>query len=71
MPLRFCAYQYQNRPLAQLEERWRRTEDLGFDVLWNVDTLVEPDHPQTMMFDGPSTLAAMALRTRRIRIGTS
>ena len=70
MSIRFCAYQYQNRPLAQLEERWKRTEDLGFDVLWNVDTVVEPDHPRTTMFDGPSTLAVMALRTQRVRIGT-
>jgi alkanesulfonate monooxygenase SsuD/methylene tetrahydromethanopterin reductase-like flavin-dependent oxidoreductase (luciferase family) len=70
MPIRFCAYQYQNRPLSELEERWRRAEELGFDVLWNVDTVVEPDHPRSMMLDGPSTLAVMAVRTERIRLGT-
>ena len=70
MPIRFCAYQYQNRPLPELEERWRRAEELGFDVLWNVDTVVDPDRPRGTMFDGPATLAAMALRTDRIRIGT-
>jgi alkanesulfonate monooxygenase SsuD/methylene tetrahydromethanopterin reductase-like flavin-dependent oxidoreductase (luciferase family) len=70
MPIRFCAYQYQNRPVSELEERWRRAEELGFDVLWNVDTVVEPDHPRSMMLDGPNTLAVMALRTERIRLGT-
>lgn len=70
MALRFCAYQYQNLPLPELRERWRRAENLGFDVLWNVDTVIEPDHPRTMMFDGPTTLALMAVTTERIRVGT-
>ena len=70
MPIRFCAYQYQNRSLPELEERWRRAEELGFDVLWNVDTVVDPDRARSTMFDGPATLTAMALQTRRIRIGT-
>jgi alkanesulfonate monooxygenase SsuD/methylene tetrahydromethanopterin reductase-like flavin-dependent oxidoreductase (luciferase family) len=47
-----------------------RAEQLGFDVLWNVDTVIEPDRPRTMLFDGPTTLAAMALKTSRIRVGT-
>lgn len=68
--LRFCAYQYQHWPFPQLYERWERAEQLGFDVLWNVDTVIEPDRPRTMLFDGPTTLAAMALKTSRIRIGT-
>jgi hypothetical protein len=33
MPIRFCAYQYQNLPLRELEGRWRRAEEQGFDVL--------------------------------------
>ena len=70
MPIRFCAYQYQNLPLRKLEERWRRAEELGFDVLWNVDTVVDPDRPRSTMFDGPATLAVMAARTAAIRIGT-
>jgi alkanesulfonate monooxygenase SsuD/methylene tetrahydromethanopterin reductase-like flavin-dependent oxidoreductase (luciferase family) len=68
--LRFCSYQYQHLPFDQLFERWARAEALGFDALWNVDTVVEPDRPRTMLFDGPTTLAAMALHTSRIRIGT-
>ncbi len=68
--VRFCAYQYQHLPFEQLYDRWARAEQLGFDVLWNVDTVVEPDRPRTMLFDGPTTLAAMALKTSTIRIGT-
>jgi alkanesulfonate monooxygenase SsuD/methylene tetrahydromethanopterin reductase-like flavin-dependent oxidoreductase (luciferase family) len=70
LAIRFCAYQYQHRRLPDLEERWRRAEELGFDVLWNVDTVVEPDRPRSMMFDGPTTLALMAVKTNVIRIGT-
>ena len=68
--LRFCAYQYQHLPLDTLRRRWRRAEDLGFDVVWNVDTLVEPDRPRHMIFDAPTTLAVMATETERIRVGT-
>jgi alkanesulfonate monooxygenase SsuD/methylene tetrahydromethanopterin reductase-like flavin-dependent oxidoreductase (luciferase family) len=68
--IRFCAYQYQHRPLSVLVERWRRAEALGFDVLWNVDTVNEPDQPRATMFEGTTTLAAMALLTSSIRIGT-
>jgi alkanesulfonate monooxygenase SsuD/methylene tetrahydromethanopterin reductase-like flavin-dependent oxidoreductase (luciferase family) len=68
--LRFCAYQYQNMPLDALAQRWQEAERLGFDVLWNVDTVVEPDRPRHMMFDGPTTLALMAAATADIRIGT-
>jgi hypothetical protein len=39
--LRSCAYQYQHLPLAELRKRWIRAEDLGFDVMWNVDTVDE------------------------------
>jgi hypothetical protein len=40
--LRFRAYQYQHWPLAALQRRWRDADRLGFDVLWNCDTVVEP-----------------------------
>ena len=68
--LRFCVYQYQHLPFPSLYDRWAHAERLGFDVLWNVDTVVEPDRPNTTLFDGPTTLAAMALKTSMIRIGT-
>jgi len=69
--LRFCVYQYQHLPFfPSLYDRWAHAERLGFDVLWNVDTVVEPDRPKTTLFDGPTTLAAMALKTSTIRVGT-
>jgi alkanesulfonate monooxygenase SsuD/methylene tetrahydromethanopterin reductase-like flavin-dependent oxidoreductase (luciferase family) len=68
--LRFCAYDYQSRPFEELRSVWRRAEDAGFDVIWNCDTVVEPDHVFHPIFDGPATLAAMALATSTIRIGT-
>jgi alkanesulfonate monooxygenase SsuD/methylene tetrahydromethanopterin reductase-like flavin-dependent oxidoreductase (luciferase family) len=68
--VRFCAYQYQHLPLDELRVRWREAEELGFDVLWNCDTVVEPDRPRHLMFDGPTTLTLMAADTERIRVGT-
>ena len=68
--LRFCAYQYQHLPLDELRQRWRDAERLGFDVLWTCDTVVEPDHNRHTMFDGPTTLAMMAVETTSIRVGT-
>jgi alkanesulfonate monooxygenase SsuD/methylene tetrahydromethanopterin reductase-like flavin-dependent oxidoreductase (luciferase family) len=53
-----------------LVERWRRAEEAGFDVVWNVDTAAEPDHPRMTMFEATTTLAAMALATSTIRVGT-
>jgi alkanesulfonate monooxygenase SsuD/methylene tetrahydromethanopterin reductase-like flavin-dependent oxidoreductase (luciferase family) len=50
--------------------RWRDAERSGFDVLWNCDTVVEPDRPRHTMFDGPATLTMMAADTSRIRVGT-
>jgi alkanesulfonate monooxygenase SsuD/methylene tetrahydromethanopterin reductase-like flavin-dependent oxidoreductase (luciferase family) len=69
-PLRFCAYQYQHLGLDALTDRWRESEHRGFDVLWNADTVVEPDRPRHVMFDGPATLTLMAERTQKIRVGT-
>src|SRR5438094_4313718 len=68
--LRFCAYQYQHLPLDALRGRWLDAERSGFDVLWNCDTVVEPDRPRHTLFDGPATLTMMAADTRRIRVGT-
>jgi alkanesulfonate monooxygenase SsuD/methylene tetrahydromethanopterin reductase-like flavin-dependent oxidoreductase (luciferase family) len=68
--LRFCAYQYQHLPLDELRRRWVEADELGFDVLWNVDAVVEPDRPRHVMFDAPTTLAMMAAATSRIRVGT-
>ena len=66
--LRFCAYQYPHLPLDALRGRWRDAERSGFDVLWNCDTVVEPDRPRHTMFDGPATLTMMAADPTRIRV---
>ncbi|MBA2560142.1 MAG: LLM class flavin-dependent oxidoreductase [Propionibacteriales bacterium] len=68
--LRFCAYQYQHLPLDVLTQRWGEAERLGFDVVWNCDTVVEPDRPRHVMYDGPTTLTLMAGATNEIRVGT-
>jgi alkanesulfonate monooxygenase SsuD/methylene tetrahydromethanopterin reductase-like flavin-dependent oxidoreductase (luciferase family) len=68
--LRFGAYQYQHVPLDELRQRCLDAERLGFDVLWNCDTVVEPDRPRHTMFDGPATLTLMAEWTNNIRVGT-
>jgi alkanesulfonate monooxygenase SsuD/methylene tetrahydromethanopterin reductase-like flavin-dependent oxidoreductase (luciferase family) len=41
-----------------------------FEVVWNCDTVVEPDRPTHMMYDGPATLTLMGGATTRIRVGT-
>ncbi len=68
--IRFCAYEYAHRPIENLIERWRRAEVLGFDVLWNCDAMNEPDTPGRAMFEATSILAAMAVHTSTIRVGT-
>jgi alkanesulfonate monooxygenase SsuD/methylene tetrahydromethanopterin reductase-like flavin-dependent oxidoreductase (luciferase family) len=68
--LRFCAYQYQHLSLDTLKRRWRDAERLGFDVVSNCDTVVEPDRPRHTMFDDPTTLTMMAAQTSAIRVGT-
>jgi alkanesulfonate monooxygenase SsuD/methylene tetrahydromethanopterin reductase-like flavin-dependent oxidoreductase (luciferase family) len=68
--LRFCAYQYQHLSLAEFTDHCREAERLGFDVVWNCDTVVEPDRPRHVMYDGPTTLTLMAAATSSIRVGT-
>jgi alkanesulfonate monooxygenase SsuD/methylene tetrahydromethanopterin reductase-like flavin-dependent oxidoreductase (luciferase family) len=68
--IRFCAYQYQHLPIDELRQRWQSAEQLGFDVVWNCDTIVEPDRPRHVMFDGPTTLTLMGSATSQIRVGT-
>ncbi len=67
---RFCTYQYQHYPLAVLVERWGDAEAVGLDVVWNLDSMTDPDQARTVMFEATTTLAAMALHTSRIRVGT-
>jgi alkanesulfonate monooxygenase SsuD/methylene tetrahydromethanopterin reductase-like flavin-dependent oxidoreductase (luciferase family) len=63
-------YQYQHLPLDVLQRRWQAAERLGFDVLCNCDSVVEPDRSRHMTFDAPTTLTLMAAGTTSIRVGT-
>jgi hypothetical protein len=64
--LGFCACRHQHRPLDILRQRWSDAERLGLEVVWNCDTVVEPDRPRHFMFDGPTTLTMMAAETASI-----
>jgi alkanesulfonate monooxygenase SsuD/methylene tetrahydromethanopterin reductase-like flavin-dependent oxidoreductase (luciferase family) len=69
--LRFGLFLSQaNKSLAQVYDEFQMAEDLGFDHAWLVDHLVDtdgpPDHP---ILEAWTLLAAIAARTRRIRLG--
>jgi alkanesulfonate monooxygenase SsuD/methylene tetrahydromethanopterin reductase-like flavin-dependent oxidoreductase (luciferase family) len=68
--LRFGLMTLQNRPWPELEESWRRAEQLGFDSIWVADHLASGLQPERPWFEGWTTLAALAARTERVRIGT-
>jgi alkanesulfonate monooxygenase SsuD/methylene tetrahydromethanopterin reductase-like flavin-dependent oxidoreductase (luciferase family) len=57
-------------PMPTLLERFRRTEELGFDQLFLADHIAHPFAPGTAWFDYGSLLGAAAVITERIRIGT-
>ena len=49
---------------------WRRAEELGFDHAWTYDHLVWAGLPDAPWFGTTPTLAAAAMVTERIRLGT-
>ncbi len=59
----------QNLPWPETVERWTRIEALGFDSLWNCDHFIQPSRPNGPYFEAWTQLAALAVHTRRIRIG--
>jgi alkanesulfonate monooxygenase SsuD/methylene tetrahydromethanopterin reductase-like flavin-dependent oxidoreductase (luciferase family) len=54
----------------EAERRWRRAEDLGFDHAWTYDHLVWGGLPAHPWYGTIPTLAAVAVVTERLRLGT-
>ena len=67
--LHFAICPDQNLPFEQLVERWQYYEQLGLDSLWVCDHFNQPSRPTGPYFEGWTTLAGLAARTERIRIG--
>jgi alkanesulfonate monooxygenase SsuD/methylene tetrahydromethanopterin reductase-like flavin-dependent oxidoreductase (luciferase family) len=59
-----------NKSLARVFDEFQMAEDLGFDHAWLVDHLVDTDGPADHpCLEAWTLLAALAARTRRIRLG--
>lgn len=69
-PLRFGVLDMPDRPYPTLFERWRLLEELGFDALYTPDHTADYRNLADPLLDASTTVAAMAARTSRIRIGT-
>lgn len=69
-PLTFDIITIQNTSWDKTLEYWRTVESLGFDNLWIADHFVNPRRPQAPWLEAWSLLAALAVQTSRIRIGT-
>jgi probable F420-dependent oxidoreductase len=70
-PLRVGIKLSQDAPIESYREIWRIADEAGFDHCWAMDHLatiggIGEDRP---IFDGWELLAAMAVATRRVRIG--
>lgn len=59
-----------NKSLSQVYDEFAMAEDLGFDHAWLVDHLVDTDGPPSNpMLEAWTLLAALAERTKAIRLG--
>ena len=67
--LRFWICTDQNLPWPTLVERWQLYESLGFDSIWDCDHMIQPSRPTGPYFEGWTTLAGLAARTERVRVG--
>ncbi len=69
-PLRFGVLVPPDAPFPTQVARWRRVEELGFDLLFVADHSRDYRDLTGPWFDGWTVLAHMATETRRVRIGT-
>jgi alkanesulfonate monooxygenase SsuD/methylene tetrahydromethanopterin reductase-like flavin-dependent oxidoreductase (luciferase family) len=67
--LRFGVLLSQHRPLNELLEWAERFDQAGVDSLWAADHLLKPANTDALWFDCWSVLTAIAMRTRRCRVG--
>ena len=59
----------QNAPWPELVERWQTLDELGVETIWVADELGNPKHLEQPWFEGWACVTAMAMVTRRSRIG--
>ena len=71
LDLRFGVTTGQARPFADMLEDWLYIEELGFENAWLFDHVAPDFLPDGPWLEGWTTLAALAARTSRIRIGTA
>jgi len=67
--MRLGAVTLQNRPWPELRDSWGRLDELGLDSLWVADHLANPLRPERPWLDGWTLLPALALETKRARVG--
>lgn len=68
MTLRLGVLTFQPEPYADLRERWRRVEAMGFDSVWVADGLTLLDG--YLAYEAWTVLGALCRETSRVRIGT-
>ncbi|HVL94515.1 MAG TPA: LLM class flavin-dependent oxidoreductase, partial [Solirubrobacteraceae bacterium] len=70
MEPRFGVLVLPDAPFPTLFARWSLVEELGFDFVFAPDHARHTSDPSAPWFHGLTVVAAMALQTRKIRIGT-
>ncbi|MCM8749004.1 TIGR03560 family F420-dependent LLM class oxidoreductase [Thermomicrobiaceae bacterium CFH 74404] len=68
-PLRFGIGTGNRRPFSELARQWQWIEELGFDTAWVVDHFMAGDHEDVPYFEAWTLIAALGMRTERIRFG--
>ena len=68
-PFRFGIVRNQTLPWPVLLDHVRRFEAAGFESLWLSDHFQRPSGPEEPLLEGWMTLAALAAKTERLRLG--